>query len=500
MKKGFVALVGAGPGDVGLLTLRGKALLEKADVVVFDRLVSKEILNLVPKTAQKINVGKQSNNHLVPQSEINQILLSKALEGHFVVRLKGGDPFVFGRGGEELELLCENNIPFEVVPGITSAIAAPSFSGIPVTHRDFCSSLHIITGHQKENQPLKIDFESLVKVDGTLVFLMGVSSIEKISNGLIAAGMNKNTPVAIIENGTRANQRKLISTLENVFSQSISEKIKSPAIIVVGKVCSLSESFDWFSKRALFGETVIVTRPFESEGTLSAKLRDLGANVFDLPCIKIEPMEQNSMLENAISEINRYSWLGFTSKNGVKIFFDTLKALKKDFRILSNLKIAAIGSQTANELLNFGIIADFVPEIFDGKHLGDGLCSLTSENDNILLIRAENGNPEIVEALNNSKRKYLDVPIYKTIQINDYMDDIKDILVQNKNVFVTFTSASTVEGFCNNANDLDFSNIFGICIGEQTAKKAKEYNLNFVISEKATIDSMIQKLLEVQNA
>ena len=239
MKKGFVALVGAGPGNKGLLTLRGAELIQRAEVVVYDRLVSKDILNMIPETAELINVGKESSHHLVKQEDINKILLEEAQKGKFVVRLKGGDPFVFGRGGEELELLADNNISFEVVPGITSGISALAYAGIPITHRDFCSSLHIITGHAREGGKLEIPFEELVSLRGTLVFLMGVSSMPFLMEGLIKAGMNPETKAAVVENGTRPNQRKIVATISTLVEEAAKEKIHSPAIIAVGEVCSL---------------------------------------------------------------------------------------------------------------------------------------------------------------------------------------------------------------------------------------------------------------------
>ena len=254
MNKGFVALIGAGPGDKGLLTVKAVELLAKAEVVVYDRLVSEDILKLIPSNAQKINVGKENKCHPVKQDEINEILLRKALEGYFVVRLKGGDPFVFGRGGEEIELLIENNVQFEVVPGITSAIAALCYAGIPATHRDYSSSFHIITGHAKAGGELTIPFKALAELKGTLVFLMGISALSYIMDGLMEAGFKKNTPAAIVENGTRLNQRKLIATVETLEQQAREQQIKSPAIIVVGEVCKLSNSFDWFMNKPLFGK------------------------------------------------------------------------------------------------------------------------------------------------------------------------------------------------------------------------------------------------------
>ena len=251
--QGNVILVGAGPGDPGLLTQRGREALSQAEVVVYDRLVSPAILALVPEKARKIDVGKEASHHKVPQEEINQILLREAQAGRRVVRLKGGDPFLFGRGGEELELLAEAGLPFEVVPGVTSALSVPAYAGIPVTHRDFCSSLHIITGHAKAGAKLTIDFEALKRTGGTLVFLMGVSALPAICRGLLDAGMAPQMPAAVIERGTTPRQRKLISTLEALPQAAEEAKVESPAIIVVGKVCTLSEKFDWFDHLPLKG-------------------------------------------------------------------------------------------------------------------------------------------------------------------------------------------------------------------------------------------------------
>lgn len=247
-KKGRVILVGAGPGDIGLLTLKGAEIISKAEVVVYDRLVSDEILALIPDTAMKIDVGKSSNHHHIKQDMINKILLEHAQKGKYVVRLKGGDPFLFGRGGEELELLQESNIPFEVVPGVTSAISALAYGGIPVTHRDFCSSLHIITGHARADGKLNINFNALAELKGTIVFMMGVATLRMLMDGLLTAGMKGDTPAAIIENGTRANQRRLISTISGIASAAEAISISSPSVVAVGDVCSLSDKFDWFMK------------------------------------------------------------------------------------------------------------------------------------------------------------------------------------------------------------------------------------------------------------
>lgn len=499
MRKGFVVLVGAGPGDGGLLTVRGMDYLKKAEVVVYDRLVSEDILELIPADAKKIDVGKESGNHPVVQEEINRILFHEASTGKLVVRLKGGDPFVFGRGGEELELLETNGIPFEVVPGITSAVAAPAFAGIPVTHRDFCSSVHIVTGHQKKNQELSINFQALVSAGGTLVFLMGFSSLKQILEGLLSAGMDKAMPAAIIENGTRPGQRKVVGTIENLYDRAVEQGIKSPAVIIVGEVCRLSARFDWFSKRELTGVKVIVTRPKSSGGTLSAKLKELGAEVLEYPCIEVHEIENNDHLERALKDIKEYSWIVFTSKNGVEILFNYLKRYKKDFRVMANQKFAAIGSQTAETLAAYGIIADYTPEIFDGRHLAEGLCKIAEPNEKILLLRALKGSIEITDILKEKGRIFDDIPVYETKFINDGNRRIETLINDNAGIYVTFTSASTVEGFVKSITGSDMGGITGICIGNQTSRVAEEYGIKYVTADTATIDSMIRKIIEVEN-
>lgn len=500
MSKGFVALVGAGPGSVGLLTVRALEYIKKADVVVYDRLVSADILKLIPATAETINVGKQSNMHLVPQDAINRILLEQAQLGKLVVRLKGGDPFVFGRGGEELELLCQQGIRFEVVPGITAAIAVPTYAGIPVSHRDFCSSIHFVTGHQKENEPLDIDFQALVNTKGTLVFYMGLAALPQIVDGLVTAGMDRNISAAVIENGTRNNQRKVLATLATLPPMVAAQQIKSPALIVVGKVCQLSEQYDWFSKRALSGCELIVTRPHESEGTLVGELCNLGAIVHDCPCISIEAIKENVALEQTIACLSTYSWLVFTSKNGVQIFFEALQTAGLDVRALSTAKIAAIGTQTAQSLRHYGILADYTPAVFDGEHLGQGIVERTGAQDKILLLRARNGNERIVEILTQSGRNLEDLAVYDTLYSTQHAQELRELLAEKRNVYITFTSASTVEGFVQSIGQLPTQQVTAICIGQQTAQAAAKYNFKTMVSKQATIASMIDKIREVYHA
>lgn len=487
---GKVTLVGGGPGDGGLLTLKGKEALEAADVVVYDRLVGEEVLSFIPEDAERINVGKESSHHLVPQWRINEILLEQALTGKHVVRLKGGDPFLFGRGGEELELLAEHNVPFEVVPGITSALSVPAYAGIPVTHRDFCSSLHIITGHAREGQPLSIDFGALVRTGGTLVFLMGVSALKKICDGLLEAGMDPETPAAVIENGTRSGQRKTLAVLSTLPEEAERRGVQSPAVIVVGKVCSLSEDFDWFDRLPLKGRTVVVTRPRSRTGTLAYRLRKLGAHVVEYPCIETEAKEPCPRLDQAMEKLSEYDWLVFTSPAGVQVFFAHLEARGKDARALAGVKLAVIGGGTARELTLHGVKADLVPEVFDAEHLARALAEEKPER--VLLCRASMGTPVLTDVLREAGVSVDDVHIYNTLYRSGKAAEVAELLRTEKEVLVTFTSASTVTGFVRSMEGVDLNHVLGLCIGVQTQEAAKQFGLRSEVAEKATMDALVK--------
>ena len=487
---GSVILVGAGPGDPGLLTQKGRQAIENAQVVVYDRLVSPAILSLIPKDAEKINVGKESSNHLVPQEEINRILLRKAQEDKRVVRLKGGDPFLFGRGGEELELLEAAGIPFQVVPGVTSALSVPAYAGIPVTHRDFCSSVHIITGHARAGAELHIDFEALRRTGGTLVFLMSVSSLPRICRGLLDAGMAPDMPAAVVERGTLPRQRKLVSTLEKLPSEAEKAGVKSPAIIVVGKVCALSSRFDWFDGLPMKGKTVVVTRPEDRSGTLTQRLRELGAEVVDYPCIRTVAREENPELEEAIGNLSRYRCLVFTSPAGPEIFFRRLRAAGRDARALSGLTLAAIGPKTAKALEKHGVTADLVPETYDSDHLAKALEAVEGP---VLLCRASRGSTALPEMLERKGIPFADVPVYDTVYAAPAPQKVDALL--GETLLVTFTSASTVRGFVESLPGRDLKNVIGCCIGKQTEAEAKKHGLATVVSQEATMESLVECIL-----
>lgn len=495
---GKVWLVGAGPGDVGLFTLKGKRVLEEAQVVVYDSLVGDGVLAMIPKSARLINVGKRAGHHLMKQEMINQVLLEEAQKGYRVVRLKGGDPFLFGRGGEELELLCEHGIPYEVVPGVTSCIAVPAYNGIPVTHRDYCSSVHVITGHKKAGQSYNIDFEALVRTKGTLVFLMGVTALEDICNNLMAAGMDPSVPAAILQQGTTAGQKRIVATVGTLKEEVDRQGILTPAIIVVGGVCEVADKFAWYEKLPLAGCKVVVTRPKELISRMAMQLRRQGAEVLELPGIALSPVEDLTQVENCLEKLETYQWIAFTSPSGVKIFFELLKKSGKDFRALGNIKIAAIGKGTKKELEERGLYPDLLPEIFDGASLGRKMAEVCEENAHILIPRAAIGNKEIIQELSVRKDLVIDdVATYDTRYETQDLIDEAGAFERGEIDYAVFTSASTVRGFVNALPKLDYSLVKAVCIGKQTCEEAKKYGMTTYTAREASIDSLVELVIEL---
>ena len=490
---GKVWLVGAGPSDGGLLTLKGKAVLDQAEVVVYDALVGPEILAWIPPQAEKINVGKRAGHHRKTQEEINRILLEKALEGRRVVRLKGGDPFLFGRGGEELELLTDHGVAYEVVPGVTSAVAVPAYCGIPVTHRDYCSSVHIITGHKRQGVPLDLPFRALAETGGTLVFLMGLTALPEICQGLLSAGMSPETPAAVLEQGTTAFQRSLVGNLETLPRRAAEAGIQTPAIIVVGGVCACQERFAWREKLPLFGCRAVVTRPRERVGTLAARLRTLGAEVLEVPAIATVPLDVVPGWEDFLGRLEEPSWLVFTSGRGVELFLEKLQASGRDIRALCQAKLAAIGPGTEAELQRRGLFADLVPQVFDGQHLGAALAPRLEPGSRVWLPRAKQGSRELLEELNQAPGAVVrELPLYDTVYEPAGALDLDAELRKHPETLAVFTSASTVRGFAAMAEDLDLTALRAVCIGPQTGAAARTLGMEVRTAEHATIDSLIQ--------
>lgn len=491
---GKVILIGAGPGGRDLLTLRGAEALQEAQAVVYDRLVSPDILDLIPAGAERINVGKENNHHPVPQDQINEILVRLAKEGKQTVRLKGGDCYLFGRGGEECEYLLENGISFEVIPGISSALAVPAYAGIPVTHRDYCSSVHIITAHARAGKPLSINFEALTQTGGTLVFLMGLTALPAIMQGLLDAGMNPEMPAAVISNGARGNQKKVVATVSTLYDAVRAAGLQSPALIIVGRVCELHTSLDWFTPLPLHGKTIAVTRPKERIGTLSKKLRGLGANVIECPCIETRELEDTALLKYELTE--QWDWVVLTSPAGVTAMVHALQRAGSDLRALYGMQFAVIGPGTARALAEYGITADLMPDVYDGTHLADALLETLAPESRVLILRSAQGGNELTDKLRAAQITFADVATYETISHTDQKELIRTTANDGLLDVVTFTSASTVEGFVQAVGPLDYQSFTALCIGQQTAARAQKYGMRVKIAESATIDSMIACLLE----
>jgi len=502
MCKGKVWLVGAGPGDAGLMTIKGMQVLQDADVIVYDALVSTEILSMLPIHTEKINVGKRADHHIASQSTINELLLQLAQQGKKVARLKGGDPFVFGRGGEELELLAMEGIPFEVVPGITSAVAVPAYAGIPVTHRDYTSSFHIITGHSER----PIDFISLVHMDATLVFLMGIGNLAMICGGLLQAGMKKDMPAAVLEKGTHAAQRKVVSTVERLCEDVGKAEIGTPAIILVGKVCALSEQFSWAEKRILGGRQFIVTRPQRRSSSLTKSLRQLGAQVIEMPGIQTVPNKEKEMLEilgKIGTEGYEEEWMVFTSPVGVTALWERMRQERFDicslFATGTTLCFAAIGSATAGELEKVGVIPDVVPETYDAENLGKTIAARTGSNARATIFRARQGSEQLIPPMEKVGMVCRDVAVYDTEQVQNAVvtEQVIRLLHAGEINGVTFTSVSTVKSFVHAVGEqIPMDAIHAICIGTQTAAEAQKYKMKISVAKQASIESMLDCITE----
>lgn len=498
--KGKVYLVGAGPGDYKLLTLKGLECIKKADVIVYDRLANINYLKEAKPNCEFIYVGKASSNHALPQDDINRVIADKAKEGKIVTRLKGGDPYVFGRGGEEGEVLFSEGIDFEVVPGITSAIGGLCYAGIPITHRDHASSFHVITGHlrddDKENP--EINWNALANTNGTLVFLMGVANLNKISSNLISEGKSKDTPVALVSWATRYNQRVITSTLEDVYETAIRENVKPPTLIAVGDVVGLRDKLNFFETKPLFGKSVMVTRSRTQSSSLVEKIMDLGGNPIEVPTIKIDRIENNTELENEIKNIKDYTYLVLTSKNGVDIFFDKLDEMGLDSRALANLKVCAIGTATSKAIAEKGIKADIVPTKFVAEYLFEELKPVLKPSDKVLIPRAKNARDFLVDKIGEIC-EVKEVHIYETVVDPTRKEEVLEALEEGNINYITFASSSTVKNFVEivGLENLDkLKDIKVISIGPVTTQTAKELNVKvYREAEVATIDGMVDTII-----
>lgn len=490
--RGKVWLIGAGPGDAGLLTVKGREALREADVVVYDHLVGKDVLAMSDRGQTFINVGKMAGHHPIPQDQINQILIREAGKGKKVARLKGGDPFLFGRGGEELEALARRHIPFEVIPGVTSPLAVPAYAGIPVTHRDYASSLHIVTGHKKNGGEDGINYQALVDGKGTLVFLMGVTALEDITARLLDAGMDKDMPAAVLQEGTRARQRQVVATVLTLAKEARQAKIEPPAIVVVGQVCRLSHTLSWYEKLPLAGMRVLLTRPREWMGEIAAKLRKRGAEVLEVPVIETVAIPDNERLQEAFGRLEIYDWIVFTSQTGVCIFFEALEAAEIDIRRLHSIRFAVIGEGTKNALRKRGIYADLMPKEYEGEALANLLKEQGISGARIMIPRASRGNRQLVPILEEAGGMVDDIPLYHTVYRECTGISMKEEIEGRGLDCVVFTSSSTVEGFAAISEGADYSQIKAACIGRLTARTAEKYGMDCHIAQKATVDDLVE--------
>lgn len=495
---GKVYLVGAGPGDPGLLTVKGSYYLQEADVVVYDRLVNPSMLRGLKENVKLIYVGKSSKVHTKTQDEINEIIYQEAKQGNLVVRLKGGDPYVFGRGGEEGEYLYDRGVDFELVPGITSAIGGLAYAGIPITHRGLATSFHVITGHLKDDSD-ELNWDALANVEGTLVFLMGVSNLENIANNLMENGKHPETPVAIINWGTTNKQKVVDGKLSNIYEISQKANIKPPSLIAIGQVVGLREKLNFFEKKPLLGENIVITREKDAAISTIKKLEELGANVISFPTIKIEEIKPNDQLDKSIEKIQEYEYIVFTSVNGVKIFFKRYFELNKDLRDMAKNKLAAVGTKTQDAIEKYGVKVDIVPDRFIGEELIEKLRPLLLKTDNVLIPRAKIGRQVLITELQDISNVE-EVEIYDTIKTDNKKDEILKVLETMDEYNLLFTSSSTFTNFKDILGQdatKAFENGKLISIGPITTQtiEASGYKV-YKEAETYTIDGIIELLIK----
>jgi uroporphyrinogen III methyltransferase / synthase len=508
-EKGKVYLVGAGPGDIGLLTVKGVRCLQRAQVVVYDFHLNAQILNYISHDAEFIYAGKRGGHHTMTQDEINSLLVQKAKEGKVICRLKGGDPFVFGRGGEEAEALVNSGIEFEVVPGVSSSIAAPAYAGIPLTHRLYSSSFAVVPGYEDTTKgESAIDWTKLATGVGTLVVLMAVKNLDMLVERLVSNGRSQDTPVAVIRWGTRPDQRTIVSTLREIVGDVKDKEIKPPAVVVIGEVVRLRDKLKWYENKPMFGQRILVTR---EHTTGFEALEDLGAEIIEFPTIEVVPPERYEELDSAIGKIESYDWIIFTSSNGVRYFLGRFFELERDIRDLKGLKICAIGNKTAKEVRKYGMKVDLVPDEFRAEGLIDSFMreagskagatpSMILKGMRLLLPRAEVARelfPQRVRELGGE----IDVPpAYRAIRPELHGKRLKRFLKEGRVTVATFTSAATFNNFVEIMGEEWQDLMKGVSIaviGPVTAKAVEKAGLKVdIMPEEATVDAMVNEIMK----
>ena len=491
-----VSLVGAGPGDVGLITKRGLERLQSCDVLVYDALVGAELIGFARADAELIYVGKRAGHHSMTQDEINAVIVENARAGKTVCRLKGGDPFVFGRGGEEALFCREHDIPFEIVPGISSSIAAPAYAGIPVTHRDVASSFAVVTGHTASDDAPPERFP----VADTLVFLMGVRALPKIVARLKERGESDDKPVALVRWGTTQDQQTVVGTLATIESEVEKAGLKSPALIVVGDVVRLREKLKWFDARPLWGQTVVVTRSREQASSLVENLEQMGARVLQCPTIRVEPLPSSPALDAQIAMLWKKEWIVFTSTNGVEMFWRKLEELRADARAFGPALIAAIGPATVEALKNRGIRADYVPESSISENVAQGLIERGANKGKVLVVRALESREVIETRLREAGAEVEVAPVYRTLPDLFNVEATRAAIENGEVNWVSFTSSSTVKNFREALGESfvrAHRDKFRVAvIGPITAASAREFGLEpDVESAEASVESLARALV-----
>ena len=476
-KSGTCYLVGAGPGDLGLVTLRAKELIELADVLVYDALSSPQLLGWTKAGCEKIYVGKRAKDHSVPQDQINDIIVEKTKAGKNVVRLKGGDPMIFGRGGEEAAELAAAGVIFEIVPGISSAIAGPAYAGIPVTHRDHNTQLTIFTGHEDPTKGFSsVDYAQLAKTPGTKVFLMGVARLAEITGEFIKNGADPETPIALTRWATTGSQSTIEGTLATIAGIAERKEFTSPAVAVIGNVVKERAKINWFEKRPLFGKRIVVTRTRDQAGDLSKRLMDLGADVIELPTIRIEPPEDRLTFAEMVTHAHEYDWLVFTSPNGVERFFDAFFSSYDDARSLGNPRIAAIGNGTAQKIREYRFGVDLIPERFVAEGLIEAFKKESVENLTLLWVKAAESRDVVGEGLTGLGAIVDECIAYRTVPETEDPTGARKRFEEEGADLVTFTSSSTVDHFFNLGLDWPEDCVAG-SIGPVTSETLKKKGL-----------------------
>jgi uroporphyrinogen III methyltransferase/synthase len=502
MNKGKVFLIGAGPGDPGLITVKGLAFLKKADVVVYDYLANEDLLKAAKEGAERIYVGKKGGDHTLSQEEINALIIRKAEEGKTVARIKGGDPFIFGRGGEEAEELAKAGISFEIVPGVTSAIAVPAYAGIPLTHRDFTSTVSFITGHEDptKKEP-KIRWDKISTGAGTLVFLMGMGNLPMIAAELIKNGRDPETPVALIRWGTLPEQETTIGKLKNIGEIARTKKIRPPVVILVGEVIELREKLNWFEHLPLFGKKILVTRAREQASDLSERVRDLGGIPIEFPTIEVIPPESWADADHCAAQMAVYDWVIFTSANGVKFFLERIFALGRDIRDLKGPRICAIGPKTAEALDALKVKVDFVPSEYRAESIFEGLKKEDLKGKRLLIPRAKLARDVLPQELRKTGASVDVAEVYQTVRPAGNAEKVKRLL-RNKSISaITFTSSSTVSNFVDLVGINEVRDLMGgvaiASIGPITAERARTLGIKTtVMPEEFTIPALVEALAE----